>query len=104
MKYNWSFTPVFIIILHEFPRNDNEFFKINLRCDKENLQYDKFLQVHNVWVIFFYSNQYNCHVLSISALRCYTCHDIANPQNCNISAECPSNDHVRFPDIMNLFI
>eukprot|EP00105_Crassostrea_gigas_P042470 XP_019926618.1 PREDICTED: uncharacterized protein LOC105337323 isoform X2 [Crassostrea gigas] len=26
-------------------------------------------------------------------LKCYTCHDIANPQNCNISAECPSNDH-----------
>ncbi|XP_062598438.1 uncharacterized protein LOC134259856, partial [Saccostrea cucullata] len=26
-------------------------------------------------------------------LKCYTCHDITNPQTCNVSAECPSNDH-----------
>ncbi|XP_048771399.2 uncharacterized protein LOC125677400 [Ostrea edulis] len=26
-------------------------------------------------------------------LKCYTCHDIVKPETCNISAECPSNDH-----------
>nr|XP_022289194.1 uncharacterized protein LOC111101146 [Crassostrea virginica] len=26
-------------------------------------------------------------------LKCYTCTDIANPQMCNVSTECPSTDH-----------
>lgn len=51
--------------LYEIPRNDNEFLKINLKCDKENLQYDNmFLQVHNIWVICFYSNLFQSIQLS----------------------------------------
>lgn len=48
-----------------------------------------------IWkVMKMLSRYFNKQVLFYLAFKCYSCDGIANPQNCNLTEECPSKDYV----------